>query len=286
MKILITGAGGQLGKELQDVAAGIPGVECIAPTRSDADITDAAQVEALFHKSKPQYCINAAAYTAVDKAETEKEAAFLVNGTAAGLLAAAAAKHGTSFIHVSTDYVFDGEGTEPYTEDHPTAPLNTYGASKLEGERLVQLHHKEAIILRTSWVYSRYGNNFVKTMLRLMPERPTLNVVGDQLGCPTYAKDLAVAIFGIINSGKWEPGIFQFANKGVTSWHGLATAIRNHCHFPCNVVSIPTEQYPTPAARPRYSVLSVDKLERAYGITIRNWQDCLEECLRLLACKA
>jgi dTDP-4-dehydrorhamnose reductase len=285
MKILVTGAGGQLSTELQELSAKFPSHEFFIYSQDDLDITDATAVDKAFNELKPEACINAAAYTAVDKAEQEKEIAFAVNADGTAHLAKACLVTNAKFIHVSTDYVFDGTGDKPYQPLDKTNPVNVYGASKLKGEELAMEVNPGSVIIRTSWVYSAYGNNFVKTMIRLMQQKPELNIVGDQQGCPTYAADLAAAIMQIVEAKEWKPGIFHFSNDGVTNWFEFAREIKDHCKFDCKVSPITTEQYPTPAARPKYSVMNSSAFIETFGIKIRNWKVALHECLEKLGCK-
>ena len=281
--ILITGANGQLGKELQALSTSIPGFNFIFLSKEELSIHDTASVNAVFEKNKPGYLINCAAYTAVDKAETDKEAAYDVNAVATGLLATTCKEHNTRFIHISTDYVFNGKATAPYREDAMTDPQGIYGASKLEGEKLAMKLNPSSIIIRTSWVYSEFGKNFVKTMLRLMSEKPSINVVNDQVGSPTYAADLADAIMQIIISGKWQAGIYHYSNSGIISWFDFATAIGEMIGSTCIVNPIPSSQYPTPAIRPGYSVLDTSKISKTFSIQIKDWRTSLKVCLTKLA---
>jgi len=281
--ILVTGSNGQLGQELQALSAQYPQYHFFHFSRQELNIADAAQVKEAFIKIKPQFCVNCAAFTAVDKAETAPEAAFLINESGVDNLAAACSLAGAKLIHISTDYVFDGSGSVPYREDDATNPLGVYGASKLAGEKAILGRLPESVIIRTSWVYSIYGSNFVKTMVRLMHEKPSLNVVSDQWGSPTHAADLAAAIMHIIEAAQWTPGIYNFSNDGVTNWHQFAEAIRSAIGSACTVSPIATEQYPTPAARPKYSVLSKEKITDTFGMTLLPWQQSLDECLKKLA---
>lgn len=274
-KIIITGANGQLGNEFRELASQYPGYEFIFLSRQELQIEDAASVEQVFSAHKPDWCVNCAAYTAVDKAESEKEAAFAINATAAGILARACAANNTGFIHISTDYVFDGSSAEPYKEDAPTGPINTYGHSKLQGEQLVMQHDPNAIIIRTAWVYSAFGNNFVKTMMRLMKERESINVVEDQVGSPTYAADLARAIMHIIEGGRIVPGIYHYSNEGRISWHEFALAIKEMIGSSCMVNPIPSSQYPTPARRPQYSLLDKSKIKTVFSVKVPEWRESL-----------
>lgn len=278
-KILVTGANGQLGSELKSVADAFPLFDFVFLTKEDLAIHDEAAVQQAFQSLHPQYCINCAAYTAVDKAETEKEAAFRVNAEAVGILAAACRKFNTRFIHVSTDYVFDGIATTPYKTDDPTDPQGVYGASKLEGEKLAMQHNSESIIIRTSWVYSEFGKNFVKTMLRLMSEKKVIGVVNDQKGSPTYARDLATAIMEIIYSQQWQAGTYHFSNEGIISWFDFAVTIGELSGSSCQVNPIPSSAYPTPAKRPAYSAMDISAIHRTFGIQLKPWKESLEACL-------
>ncbi len=284
--ILVTGANGQLGREIQALSVFFPQFEFVFPGRELLSIDNTEQVQAYFKNVLPAFCINCAAYTAVDKAETDKEMAMLINGTAVGTLAAVCKAYKTRLIHISTDYVFDGTASVPYKEDDATKPVNYYGASKREGEVLCLKNDSESIIIRTSWVYSVYGNNFVKTMMRLMKERESLNVVSDQVGSPTYAADLAKAILTIIaenaESGKWKAGIYHYSNAGVISWYDFAATIKRLTESNCAVNPIPTSSYPTPAKRPSYSVMSKEKIKSVYNIEPPGWESSLVKCLNLL----
>jgi dTDP-4-dehydrorhamnose reductase len=243
------------------------------------DITNKGLVDQGIAALRPDYLINCAAYTAVDKGEADKDLAFAINADAVKYLAQACTVNNVQFIHISTDYVFSGNGKEPYREHDALSPINIYGESKLKGEEGAIAGNKDVIILRTAWVYSVYGNNFVKTMLRLMKSKPEINVVADQVGSPTYAHDLAEAIMQIISSGKWVPGIYHFTNEGVISWFDFANEIKNLSSLDCKVNPIPTEQYPTPAKRPKYSVLDKTKIQQTFGIRLKDWKESLKECL-------
>ena len=281
-KILVTGANGQLGKELQQLCGSFPQFEFIFLSREDLPIHHFELVRNFFHAYHPHYLINCAAYTAVDRAESEKELAFQVNGEAVGVLAAVCKEQECRFLHVSTDYVFDGNASLPYIEEDPVNPQSVYGASKLEGENQALALNPGTIIIRTSWVYSSFGKNFVKTMLKLMSEKNELNVVNDQQGSPTYAADLAAVIMQIVNSGKWQPGIYHFCNEGIISWYDFAVAIRDMSGSSCSVHPIPSHQYPTPARRPGWSVLNTTKIQHAYQVQTRDWIASLAECLQKL----
>ena len=282
--ILVTGANGQLGSEMQVITIAYPNYNFLFVTKDKLAIDDEEAVKQYFLYHKIDYCVNCAAYTAVDKAETEVEKALLINGTAVGNLAAICKLNNTQFIHVSTDYVFDGTATSPYKEDNPVSPVNSYGATKLKGEELALQNNPASIIIRTSWVYSSFGNNFVKTMLRLMKEREAISVVSDQVGCPTYAADLAGAIMQIIISKNTEEqaGIYNYSNAGVINWHQFAVAIKELSDSKCLVNPIPSSQYPTPAKRPNYSVLDTSKIQKNFNIQIPEWKDSLQKCLALL----
>lgn len=281
-KILITGSNGQLGKELKRLENSYSQFNFIFLSREDLPIHHYELVRNFFKGYQPQFLINCAAYTAVDRAESEKELAFQVNGESVGVLAAVCKEYGTKLIHISTDYVFDGTATIPYKEESLTNPQSVYGASKLEGEKEALRFNPDSIIIRTSWVYSEFGKNFVKTMLKLMSEREELNVVSDQFGSPTYAADLAEAILQIISSGQWHPGIYHFSNEGIISWYEFAVAVKELSGNICKVNPIPTSQYPTPAKRPAYSVLDKTKIQSAFSVRIKDWKASLETCLSRL----
>jgi dTDP-4-dehydrorhamnose reductase len=274
-KIVVTGANGQLGRELQQLAGSYPAFEFIFTTRHELPLDNAETINSFINKHRPGYFINCAAYTAVDKAESEKELAFAINAEAPGIIAAACAKNNTRLLHISTDYVFDGAGKAPYTEEDHTDPVNLYGATKLEGEKKITRLNPDAIIIRTAWVYSVFGHNFVKTMLRLMGEREQINVVNDQLGTPTYAADLAEAILRIISSAQWKGGIYHFSNEGKISWYDFAVAIKELSGSSCQVNPIPTSAFPTPAKRPHYSVLDKTKIQQTFQLSIKDWRSSL-----------
>lgn len=282
---MVTGANGQLGKEFGILAAAFPQYHFLLASRAHLPIEDAEALKNFFEGNAIDYCINCAAYTAVDKAETEREQAFLINAAAAGNLATVCKVHNTLLIHISTDYVFEGNGSHPYKESDAVYPVSVYGHSKLKGEELVLQNNPAAVIIRTSWVYSQFGNNFVKTMLRLMKEKESINVVNDQLGCPTYAADLAAAIMEIIEKHSTfniQYSIFNYCNEGVISWYDFALAIKELTGSNCSVNPIPTSQYPTPAKRPHYSVLDTGLIKQTFSITIPAWKQSLQKCLRLL----
>jgi dTDP-4-dehydrorhamnose reductase len=283
-KILVTGGNGQLGKELREFASLHTGLEFVFLSKEDLPIHQFELVRNYFDTLKPAYCINCAAYTAVDKAESEKDLAFLINGEAVGVLAAVCKEHNTKFIHISTDYVFNGEAGYPYTESFPTDPINVYGASKLEGEKQAMDLNPDSIIIRTSWLYSSVGKNFVKTMIQLMNEKDQIKVVKDQLGSPTNAADLAETIFNIIGLCHlqiydWNSGIYNFSNEGIVSWYDFAKAIKEITGSPSVVKPISAAEYPTPAKRPAYSVLDKSKIQKTYGIKLKKWNDSLRTCI-------
>lgn len=279
-KILVTGSNGQLGSDIKELAGQYPGFVFLFTDRETLSITDEAAVATYFDVHQPDFCVNCAAYTAVDKAEDAAEWSNVqaLNADAVGYLAQACATHHTKLIQVSTDYVFEGNGTEPYKETDATQPVSVYGSTKLKGEEQAG-KYTDAIIIRTAWVYSTFGKNFVKTMMRLMADKPQISVVSDQYGTPTYAADLASAILQIISSGQWNPGIYHYTNDGVTNWHEFALTIKDLAQSQCEVKAIPTIQYPTPAKRPSWSVLDKTKIKEAYQLEIPDWKASLEVCM-------
>ena len=283
-KILVTGANGQLGNECRKIAQHINGVEFVFTDVEELSITDEVAIEKKFAQYHFDYCINAAAYTAVDNAEKDKDIAYEINANAVGYLASACKKYNCKFIHISTDYVFDGEKENGYLEEDTTGPINVYGSSKLLGEQLALEKNPQTIVIRTSWVYSYFGKNFVKTMMKLMQEKSEINVVSDQIGKPTYAADLAGAIFKIIlSSNEFKPGMYHYSNKGVISWYDFAMAIKEIGNYNCQINPIPSSAYPVPAKRPHYSILITDKIESVYGIDIPHWKESLKKCMQLLS---
>ena len=281
-KILVTGANGQLGQCLQKISSQFEEFEFIFTDSETLDITNKEEVNDFFWQNAPDFCINAAAYTAVDLAETEVEKAFLVNADGAENLAEACAENNAQFIHVSTDYVFDGENNLAYTEEDFTNPLGVYGASKLAGDELALEVNPCSVILRTSWVYSEFGKNFVKTMLNLFATKEELSIVADQFGQPTNANDLAEAIMKIIKSEKITPGIFNFSNLGRISWFDFAEKIAELSEAKIKLNAIETSQYPTPAKRPKNSVLDLDKISKTYAVPLKPWEESLEDCVQIL----
>lgn len=281
--ILVSGANGQLGKELKKLAPIYSGFDFVFLSREDMPIHHFEMVRHYFTVYQPACFINSAAYTAVDRAEEEKDKAFQINAEAVGVLAAVCRENQCRFVHISTDYVFDGQANKPYTEEAKTNPQSVYGTSKKEGEEQALKFNPDAIIIRTSWLYSEYGKNFVKTIIRLLQEKEEINVVADQIGSPTYAVDLAEIILQIISSGKWIPGIFHFSNIGIISWYEFALAIKTFTGSACKINAITTAQYPTPAKRPAYSVLDTSKIQSVYGLEMKDWKDSLKSCISRLA---
>ncbi|MBI1344055.1 MAG: dTDP-4-dehydrorhamnose reductase [Terrimonas sp.] len=283
-KILITGANGQLGKALRQLEAFYPEWAFVFLSREDLRIHHFELVRNFFRTIQPAFCINCAAYTAVDKAEEEEELAYLVNAESVGVLAAICREHHTKFIHISTDYVFDGNARLPYQTDSPTNPQTIYGASKLQGERQALEYNPDSIIIRTSWVYSEYGKNFVKTMLKLMQEKNEISVVNDQVGSPTYAVDLAATLLTIVkrcdaDAVNCPSGVYHFCNEGMISWYDFALAIKAYTGSTCTINPIPSSAFPTAARRPHYSVLDCTSLQVTFGVTLKNWKESLEHCL-------
>ncbi len=282
MKILVTGSYGQLGNSLRKVFDKDPDIEATYTDYDTLDITDREAVARYMADNRFDIVVNCAAYTAVDKAETDEILASALNTGAVGNLGESAARTGTKVIHISTDYVFSGEGFRPYAENDEPYPQGIYGRTKLEGEGLLTSFCQDAMIIRTAWLYSEFGKNFVKTMLSLAETHPELRVVCDQIGTPTYAGDLAEAIHAIVKHDKWVPGIYHFTDEGVASWYDFAEAIFEEAGKKVKVNPVPTTEYPTPAKRPLYSVLSKGKIKSTFGITIPYWRDSLRKCLALL----
>jgi len=281
--ILVTGANGQLGMELRAIASSYAQYHFLFSTKEELPIENTDAIKKYFSQQPIDLCINCAAYTAVDKAETEKEKAFLINGAAVGELAAVCKTNNTRLIHISTDYVFSGGSNIPYKETDQPNPASVYGESKLKGEELALQNDPSAIIIRTSWLYSSYGNNFVKTMLRLMKEKDSINVVNDQYGCSTYAADLAEAIMVVAEKCSMnndQCSIFNYANSGTTTWFEFALAIKEISGSDCIVNPIPTSGYPTAAKRPQYSVLDTSKIKETFHINILQWKVSLGKCIK------
>lgn len=280
--ILVFGAGGQLGHCLKDLA-GKQGIDnIIFPDEAAANILDLGGLEKLFSEEKPAWVINCAAYTAVDKAEDETELAAKINRDGAENLAALCSKHHAVLVHVSTDFVFEGNTAKPLGETDPAKPVNVYGLTKLHGEEAIAKAMSRYFILRTSWLYSEYGNNFVKTMLRLGKEKEELKVIADQVGTPTYAMDLAGLIINIITSNSEKYGVYHYSNEGVASWYDFAKAIFDIAGINIRVLPVGTSEYVTKAVRPAFSVMDKSKTRKAFDITIPYWRDSLVKCIGIL----
>lgn len=282
MNILVTGANGQLGNEMRVLSAVNLSHTYFFTDVQELDICDEQAVRTYVNENEIDVIVNCAAYTAVDKAEDDPGLCDRLNNIAPGYLARAAQDRGAAMIQVSTDYVFDGTAHIPYTEEDPTCPDSVYGSTKLAGERNVLEHCERAMVIRTAWLYSAYGNNFVKTMLRLGKERETLGVIFDQIGTPTYANDLARAIYAAINKGVVR-GIYHFSDEGVCSWYDFTVAIHRLAGITsCKVKPLHTAEYPSKAARPHYSVLDKTKIKNTFDIEIPHWEESLKRCIALL----
>ena len=278
IKILVTGSNGQLGSEIKEIAGDYPNFLFFFTDIGELDLTNKKSLEEYFNYNKFNICINCAAYTAVDRAEDEPDKAMLVNFDAVSNLANVCSKHNTLLIHISTDYIFNGENFRPYNETDEPSPNSLYGLSKLKGEEAVLTEAKNAIIIRTSWLYSTYGNNFVKTMLRLGDDRDEIGVVADQVGTPTYAADLAFAILSIIEENMDFSGkeIYHYSNEGAISWYDFAKAIMEYAELDCEVNAIESKDFPAKANRPFYSVLNKEKIKNDFNISIPYWLDSLK----------
>ena len=285
--ILVTGGNGQLGQELRRLAPSYPGQSFLFTDVAELDITNEQAILSCVETNNVDTIVNCAAYTAVDKAEEETEAAFRINSTAAGNLARVAKSQGARLIHVSTDYVFSGTAHRPYREDDPTGPVSQYARSKHAGEDLIIKSGANALIIRTSWLYSEFGHNFVKTIMKYGKERGMLKVVYDQVGTPTYAADLASAILQIVSRPVINQGvsIYHYSNEGVASWYDFAIAIVEFADIPCKVLPICTHEYPLPAVRPWYSVFDKSKIKQDFSIEIPYWRDSLKTCIKQLTPK-
>lgn len=281
-RILVTGANGQLGQSILEQSKNYKEIECFFVTRNELDITNEELIKHYFDDKSFDFVVNCAAYTAVDKAEDEQESAYLVNAKATEFLAKITNEKKIPFIHVSTDYVFDGTASQPRMETDQTNPIGVYGQTKLEGENLALKNNPKTIILRTAWVYSRFGNNFVKTMLRLFQEKESISVVADQIGSPTNAIDLADAILEIISTDELTYGIFNYSNEGKCSWFEFAQKIKEFSSSTIEIKPVPTSAYPTKAKRPAYSLLDKTKIKEVYQLTIPNWEDSLKKELKHL----
>lgn len=282
MRILVTGANGQLGNELRLILTNAAAESIFFTDIAELDLTNAKAVKRYVSDNRISHVVNCAAYTNVDRAETDKELCAEVNVGAVENIAVAAEANGAKVIHISTDYVFDGTAYKPYLETDSVNPISQYGRTKLMGERILTDHAPESIIIRTAWLYSPFGKNFVKTILRLAQEKDEINVVCDQVGTPTYAHDLALAILKILQSGKWVEGIYHFTDEGVCSWYDFAKAIVRMSGSRCRVLPVSTAEYPTPAVRPCYSVLDKHRVKATYDIEIPHWEESLENCLARL----
>ena len=282
MNILITGCNGQLGNEMQLLQKDNTQHHFFNTDVAELDITDKAAIEKYVNDNNIDGIVNCAAFTAVDKAESNVDLCRLLNATAPAYLASAMEQRNGWFIQISTDYVFDGTNHKPYTEDEPTCPDSVYGSTKLEGEQQALRLCSKTMIIRTAWLYSPFGNNFVKTMIRLGKEKQQLGVIFDQIGTPTYAADLANVIMTAINKGI-VPGIYHFSNEGVTSWYDFTKAIHRIANITsCQVSPLHTAEYPTPASRPHYSVLDKTKIKDTYNIEIPYWEESLAKCIKRL----
>lgn len=273
----MTGAKGQLGSELSVLSKFYPEFKWIFADRKKITLDNLELLQVQLDKIEPDIVFNCGAYTAVDKAETEKELAFAINHLAVQVIAKYVSENKAKLIHISTDYVFDGSSSAALDEDAVTKPVNVYGESKLAGEIACLKENPNSIIIRTSWVYSKFGNNFVKTMQRLMKERNEINVVNDQVGSPTYAADLAQVMIDIVKSSNWIPGIYNYSNEGEISWYEFALSIKEFGGYNCDVGGIPSESYPTPAKRPEFSLLDKKKIKEIYNLDIPNYKDSLKK---------
>jgi dTDP-4-dehydrorhamnose reductase len=278
-KILVTGATGQLGSELKILSENYSQYEWVFADRIEVSLDKLSVLKNQLEVVLPNIILNCGAYTAVDKAETEQELADIVNHQAVKIIAQYANDNKVKLIHISTDYVFDGKSAVALTEEAKTQPINVYGATKRAGELACLEANPDVVIIRTSWVYSRFGNNFVKTMQRLLQERDTISVVNDQIGSPTYAADLAQAMMDIVSAKEWISGIFNYSNEGEISWYEFVLAIQEIGGYSCDVKGIPSSSYPTPAKRPAFSLLDKTKIKEVYGVKVPDYKDSLEKCL-------
>lgn len=281
-RLLITGKNGQLGSELQDLQHNYPQYEMIFVDREEMDLSNSEQIIEVLNDQKPGIIINAGAYTAVDKAETEQELCDLINHKAVKTMGEWAAKNNAKIIHISTDYVFNGTSEIPLKETDATDPINVYGLTKLKGEQVLQTSGATYVIIRTAWVYSTYGANFVKTMMRLMNERDEIGVVADQVGTPTYARDLAQVIMDVVVADAFTQGIYHYSNEGKISWYDFATAIKEIKGYKTKINAISSDVFPTPANRPNFSLLDKTKIKTTFNVSVPYWKDSLEEMLTKL----
>ena len=282
MKILVTGANGQLGSELRFFSSFQTQHQWVFTDLKELDLSDLQSLESNISKIAPCLIINCAAYTSVDKAESENELANILNFKAVDLISKWSSNNNKKLIHISTDYVFDGNSDNPLKEDALTSPINFYGLTKLEGERICLKNDLNSIIIRTSWVYSSFGNNFVKIMKNLMLKRDSLSVVNDQVGSPTYAADLAETILTIVNHKKWTAGVYHYSNEGEISWFDFANDIKYFSNSKTQINGISTEEYPTTAKRPKYSLLDKTKIKETYNIKVPNYKYSLKKCIKIL----
>lgn len=279
MKILITGRHGQLGSELHDLKESYPQHQMVFVDRDEMDLSNPEQIIEVLNTEKPQIIVSAGAYTAVDKAESDQELCDAINHIAVKTIGAWAAENNAKVIHISTDYVFDGTSETPLKETDAPDPINVYGLTKLHGEQALRASGAAYVIIRTAWVYSVYGANFVKTMIRLMSEREEIGVVADQVGTPTYARDLASTIMQVIEAPEFVQGVFHYSNEGKISWHDFAVAIKEIKGFSAKVNAINSDAFPTPAKRPNFSLLDKSKIKETYKVAVPDWKTSLEEML-------
>ena len=282
IKVLVTGSNGQLGQSLQKIQNDFPGIQFLFTDIGELDITDSEAVASYFRSNRPDYCINTAAYTAVDKAESEKDICMSVNLHGPENLALACLESDCSLIHISTDYVYDCCGEDSISEDFPTTPKSWYGTSKLAGEQAIMKILEKHIIIRTSWLYSEFGSNFVKTMIRLCSERDEIRVVNDQTGSPSYAAELAQVLLNILSAEKIIYGIYNYSNEGFTTWYDFAREIFRITGQKCTVIPVSSADYPTAALRPKNSRISKEKIKNTYNIEIQDWKVSLENCISQL----
>ena len=284
-KIVVTGATGQLGSELKVLSENYAQYEWIFADRTQVSLDNLDVLNKQLEVLSPHIILNCGAYTAVDKAETEQELANMINDLAVGIIAQYATDHSVKLIHISTDYVFDGTSSVALTEEAITKPINVYGATKRAGELRCLKLNPNAIIIRTSWVYSKFGNNFVKTMQRLLQERDTISVVNDQIGSPTHAADLAQVMMDIVTAQEWIAGIYNYSNEGEISWYEFVLAIQEIGGYSCEVNGIPSSAYATPAQRPAFSLLDKGKIKKVYGVEVPDYLSSLRKCMELLIVK-
>lgn len=279
MKILVTGASGQLGSEIKELSTNYTNNTFIFVDREEMALDDLTQVLSVIENINPDLIISGGAYTAVDKAESEEKLVDIINHQAVATMAEWVKQNNRKLIHISTDYVFQGTSSTPLKENEPTNPINVYGLTKQKGEEAIISSDADAIIIRTAWVYSSYGANFVKTMIRLMTDREEISVIGDQVGSPTYAYDLAQVILKIVHSDRWVKGVYHFSNEGEISWYDFAVAIKELKNLECNIKPITTAEYPTAAKRPHYSLLDKTKIKQTFGVTVPEWKQSLVNML-------